>query len=313
MGTMDNLKSRTKTPIFLLSEPILASDFRDKLMGACIVKPYDPLYAFSSFKGPVPIELQPEIDPNPVDIENYSSVLNRSSSTKVKATFERIINTFFEKSGDSTEARHAAKAKWWKMVSPHEQMESLIKHPAYEDAVMRLFDRNPKEKYVYFVTNILVLSTLKVERGTGRFTNAGVDVGVPDPHTGTAVAQLGAEHGTSNERSVSAEFRHEMIVGLGLYPIRRQAGKKKGRGAGLRSLFRGRRRGDEGDGDKAAAGDLYAGQPIAERTLHEIKMGNSMAEPKDYAQFMSHKKGSAESSPNASSESVLDFELYFPD
>ncbi|KAK8063919.1 hypothetical protein PG996_008571 [Apiospora saccharicola] len=239
MGAMDNLKSRTKTPIFLLSEPILASDFRDKLMGACVVRPYDPLYAFSSFKGPVPIELQPEIDPNPVDIDNYSSVLNQSTSTKVKAAFERIINIFFEKNGDSNEARHAAKAKWWKMVSPHDQMESLIQNPTYEDSVMRLFDRYPNEAHVYFVTNILVLSTLKAERGIGRSTNGGVDAGVPDPYTGTTVAQLGAEHGSSYERNISAEFRHEMIVGLGVYPIRRRA-EKKSRGAGLRTLFRGR-------------------------------------------------------------------------
>ncbi|KAK7967267.1 uncharacterized protein PG986_001544 [Apiospora aurea] len=307
MGTMNNLKSRPRTPIFLISEPILASEYRDKLMGACVVKPYDPLYAYSSFRGPVPLELQPGIDPRPVDIENYSSVLNRSSSTKVKATFERIINTFFERDGSSTEARHAATAKWWKMDSPHEQMDGLMEDPAYKDSVLRLLDRNPGEKFVYFVTNILVLSTLKVQRGAGRSTNAGVDVGVPDPHTGNTVAQLGAEHGASTERSVSAEFRHEMIVGLGA------AGEKKGRGAGFRSLFRGRRKGDEGDGEKMAAGRGYRDEPITERILHEIKMGNSMAEPADHAQFMSHKKVSTESSPNASSESVLDFELYFPD
>ncbi|KAK8058561.1 hypothetical protein PG994_009009 [Apiospora phragmitis] len=281
---MDNLKSRPKTPIFLISEPILASEYRDKLMGACVVKPYDPLYAYSSFRGPVPLERQPGIDPRPVDIENYSSVLNRSASTKVRAAFERIVNAFFEKDGSSTEARHAAKAKWWKMDSPHEQMDGLMEDPAYRDSVMRLLDRNLDVEFVYFVTNILVLSTLK----------------------------LGAEHGASNKRNVSAEFRQEMIVGLGVYPIRRLV-EKKSRGAGLRNLFKGRSKGDGVDGDRAIAGRGYRDEPITERILHEIRMGNSMAAPANGAQFMSHKKGSAESSPNVSSESVLDFELYFPD
>jgi hypothetical protein len=299
---MNAIKTRPRNPLFLTYPPILASEFRDKLMGACVANPYDPTNDYSSAEGPRAIDVRSEIDPRPVEINNYYSLLNTSSNAGVHATFEKIVNAFFETEADSEVARQAAKAKWWKMETPLKHLERLLADDRYRDSVLELLRRNPGEP-VYLVTNMLVLSAPQIDRAQASSTHAGLEAGVPDPHTQgtTNIVELGAEGGHSNESATGGQFMHEMIVGLGVYPIY----LSKPKPAGLCGLLQ-----------RKNPDPIIRAVPISDRVLRDLRMGHSLARPPDGAQFMSRKKVADETTDEAvarNSEKSLDFALYFPE
>ncbi|KAI1505236.1 hypothetical protein F5X99DRAFT_368784 [Biscogniauxia marginata] len=293
---MNKLLVQPRNPLFLTCPPILASEYRDKLMGACVVNPYDPIHAYSSARGQKPIDTLPQIDPIPVEIDNYYNILNASSNAKVKVKFDQIISLFFERDGSSTEAREAASAKWWKMETPHDHFQDLMADSGYRDSVVALLRKNPKEP-VYFVTNILALSTLKMDKAFQLSTKSGGHAGVRDPKTGIST-QLDAEVGHSADRSAGGEFLHEMIVGLGVYEIYLTKQESWRWRAALK---------------KRNSDHIIQSVPVPERTLHDLRMGSSLATPPDGARFLSKSNPNKDPSTPKSMDSTPAFELYFPE
>ncbi|KAK6074293.1 hypothetical protein SCUP234_08343 [Seiridium cupressi] len=298
-STRTRLESTPRSPIFLTHPPILANEYRDKLIGACIADPYDPTKDYTSIDEPYPIELRPKIDPKPVDIDNYYDVLNTSSNKHVKATFERIITAFFERNNETTEAREAASAKWWKMETPQENFRTLMSDKGYYESVFALLDRNSGGP-VYLVTNILVLSAPKIDKAKASSRRDGASAAVPDPqtHGTTNIVDVGGEVGRSTEGSTGGQFRHEMIVGLGVYEVYLAKPPATSR---LRGIFR-----------RKNLDPTILPVPVNEQVLRHLRMGRYQAQPYDGAKFMSHSAEEKGDQPQGSGN-ALGFALYFPE
>lgn len=293
------LVERPENPIFLTNPPILASENRDKLIGACVANPYIPLNAYSSADGTWPRNLVPKIDPEEVPIDNYRDVLDRSSNSHVKAVFEKIITAFFERDSNTTEAREAASARWWSMETPDDNFEKLMQHQSYKDSVLKLLKKN-QGKPVYLVTNILVLSAPKVDKAKKTSRKDGASAAVPDPHThgATNIVDVSVGASRSIEGSSGGQFRHEMIVGLGVYQV---TIPKPMAASWIRRIF------------KRKNPELTTlAVRINDGVLREVRMGRELAKAPDGATFMGGKAGKEVDNESQSDDQGLPFKLYFP-
>ncbi|KAF3019281.1 hypothetical protein E8E14_007348 [Neopestalotiopsis sp. 37M] len=293
------LGEKPESPIFLTHPPILASEYRDKLIGACVANPYNPTNAYSSADRPWPKELIPRIDPKEVEIDNYRDVLDRSSTSHAKAVFEKIITLFFERDSNTTEAREAASAKWWSMETPQDHFERLMEQSSYRNSVLKLLKKNQGNP-VYLVTNILVLSAPKVDKTRRTSRKDGASAAIPDPHThgATNIVDVSVGAGRSTEGSIGGQFRHEMIVGLGVYEVNVPKPKAT---SWFRRIFK-----------KEDPELTTLAVPINDGVLREVRMGRKLAKAPDGATFMGGKAEKEMDSEPQSDDQGLAFKLYFP-
>lgn len=306
------LESKPKSPIFLLHSPLLAGRYRERLFGACVADPYQPAKAFAPANGPKAIDIIPGneegsvgIDPDPVIIDNFYSVVNSSSNTEVRSRFEQLVKAFFNKDQSSQEAKQAATAEWRSMERPLDFFHELIKNKAYQQEIMNEFNKRPGEP-LYFVTNMLVLSAAKMDKGAVGGAIAGASATVPAPHTNgtTIMAEVGGEHSSRSGRQTGGQYRHEMIVALGVYEITLQKPKTR-----ILSYFRKRKN----------TTTMLKAMHIDGNTkvLRDLKMADSLTEPPDRAEFMSQKVGKVQGEKGEErlrkeSENSLPFETYYP-
>jgi len=297
--------------VFLLCPPILAED-RDQLLGACVVDPTNPTEKLSpsgndeeGLPKKSALQILPDMDPNPVEIKNYRDIKRRGATSRAKLAVEEIFTLFFKDSTEQSIAREAAHARWWKMQRPHDRFRELLKDEQYKDGVIELLKRVKKKgDPVWFVANVLVLSTMKSNTRTGHAIRGDFSVAAPDPNTFglTEMAHIGVGAEQTREDHVGVVFPKEMIIGLGVYKVYLSKPKKQGRW----SPFKRRHNPDE----------IIQTIELSPKELRDLRMGFSleMPLPDDRVRLMSQngeKPSEEETSIDPDSDVVDDFDLYY--
>jgi len=215
--------------VFLIDPTISARD-REKLMGAFVLDPKQPLRAYEpEFKKPM--DIISGVNPQPSAILDVEQTIATVKEGHFKANLQRLVKAHYG-SGDSGNATHRAKsAQRYFMENPGKRIEELLRDKDVRDAVAKLYTRASGEpKTLYFVAHIVTFDGWTVEKGAKSHKEFDVNATVKDPTKMlgpvSPEAELGGGRKREHDATTKGGYKDEMIFCVGYHAV--QFEKKPG-------------------------------------------------------------------------------------